>query len=185
MPVALSWDRAGLRRILACAEAEGGVGMVRAACIFRAGIAISFWPPMFLSDFVVWLHLPLLVWVVFLLFISDCLCPSFTLFGCLRFCVFIPGSVPVCVPLSLSPSAFKSYLLGPLCTSCSARGGDTVLRKDAQFWKRAMNPRFTPLSTCLFSVTGERDLGCITAGGGRFSVSLVVTELKLEGRTLS
>ena len=133
MPAALSWDRAGLQRILACTEVKVSVGMSRAACIIRVAVYILFFsrlPCSFLSDFVRCMVVSpsLLIRMACLLFVSGCLCPSFTLFGCFRLCVFV--SVCVCVPLppplshfqscpclcphlSLSASSFNNYLLDP------------------------------------------------------------------------
>lgn len=131
MPAALSWDRAGLQRVLACTEVKGGVGLVRAACIIRVAVYILVFSHVSfsLTLYVAWLCLPpSLIWMACLLFISACLCPSFTLSGCFHLCVF--ASVCVCLPLppplshlqfclclclhlSLSASSFNNYLLGP------------------------------------------------------------------------
>lgn len=143
MPAALSWDRAGLQRILACTEVKGSVGTVRAACIVRVAVYILVFPRLFpcffLSDFVrcmvVSPSLPHLdglssvhIWLFLPLFYPVWLFP----FVCVGICVCLSPSASPSVPspvlsLSVSPSLsvrflFQQLFTGPHCVPVAPLG---------------------------------------------------------------
>lgn len=110
MPAALTWDRAGLHRMLAFAEVKGSVWLIRAFCIIRWLLVFLSYTLLFIC-LCVFASLSLSEWLV----LCSCLVsvPLLPCCGCLRLCLFIFVCVSIYVSLSLAPFLVLSLSMSP------------------------------------------------------------------------